>query len=248
MAHGYIKVLTSWRQLICLLLLLLTGAQAKGCPFGMDPLCTSCNAADECISCRAGYFPNPNPGFDQCFACSEGCLLCSSSVSCSKCQSEGFYLEQGYCWSCKSGCSKCVDDDSCQECDDQYFAVKGHCTLLKMQVYIAIACLGALIILIVGCCYALIKVKSKPDANETFYSHIPNKSIACKTISINILDDETKRDTEKINDVETIGRVDKGGSMLKLSFIQGDQNPNIMEEEAQSNKKQIDFSKSFLVA
>lgn len=118
-----------------------------------------------------------------------------------------------------------------------------------MQVYIAIACLGGLIILIVGCCYTLIKVKAQPDNEETFYSHVPNKSMACKTISINILDEEIKTNTEKISDVETIGRINKAGSMLKLSFIPSNQNQNVMGEEiARSNNRQIDFSKSFLIA
>lgn len=246
MAFLYIKPLAARAYLICLLVAYELGVNAKNCPLGMDPLCTSCNSADECTSCRQGYFPNPNPSFQQCFACAEGCMLCSSAISCSKCHSDGFYMEQGYCWPCKSGCAKCAEEDTCQECEDQYFAVKGNCTLLKVQVYIAIVCLGALIILIIACCYALIKVKSKSEVNETFYSHFQNKSLACKTVSINILDEDAKKDTTKISDVETIGRVQKGESTLKLSFIENKNNQNIMEEEATTNKKNLDFTKSFL--
>jgi hypothetical protein len=247
MACIYIMLSSRMAVLIYLLVLQLAPVMSLNCPLGMDPLCTSCNAADECIACQQEYFPKPNPSEQQCFPCAQGCLLCSSSISCTKCLSEGFYMEQGYCWPCKSGCTKCADEDNCQECEDQYFAVKGNCTLLKVQVYIVIACLGALLILITTCCYALIKVKAKSELNETFYSHIQNKSLMSKTVSVNILDDDAKKDATRIHDLDTIGKIRRGDSVLKLSFIESKSNKTVMEEEGIRNKRRPDYSRSFLV-
>ena len=194
-----------------------------------------------CLYCDTGYFLNPSSSTEQfCFPCMEGCDRCDNEDRCTVCRTDGYFMEDYFCLKCDHGCKTCSDSLTCDECFDRYFMFDGHCSVLRLQVYIVGACLVLLVALLIACCAVALK-KPRPDAS--FYQASTQSLKSDKTFkSFTVLDDDAKKDRTKIQDVTTIGVIGRGG----LSFIESKHGgESVVEDPEELKRKQHDFMKSF---
>lgn len=104
-----------------------------------DPRCSSCNF-NQCWGCVDGYLYDGircSACPSTCTSCKSGqcvtgtgcpanCLECSTSTSCSKCES-GYYPVTGGCSQCFSRCTTCDWLEVCTGCQTGFELIQGYC-------------------------------------------------------------------------------------------------------------------------
>ncbi len=81
------------------------------CNTNVDERSTSCDVCDETFFSKG----------DQCAACSENCLQCTSETDCTQC-ADTYYLKKKSCTLCSQDFLKCVSCDigGCTKCEKNY--------------------------------------------------------------------------------------------------------------------------------
>ena len=232
------NLLTIW-----LLAVVLTLAGCHKCPDGFDPNCVFCDTSGSCLYCATGFYLNQtSTSSSYCFPCMQGCERCDNPERCTLCQLDEFYMEDYFCLKCSIGCKVCSSSKVCDTCFDKYLKIADKCLIMRVQVYIVGFCLVILSVLLIACCTVAIK---KRAADSSFYVSSARTLKSERTLNTfnSVLDEDSKRDRTRVNEVNTIGQLGRSG----ISFIENKTGERtIMEDDSRVlSNKQKEFMQSF---
>ena len=227
---------------ICMLALLIMQSTCHKCPNDFDPNCVFCDSVGNCLYCATGFYLNQtSTSSAYCFPCMDGCERCDNPERCTLCKQDGYYMDDYFCFKCDFGCKRCLDATVCEQCFDKYVQLGSKCTIFKIQLYAIVFCILVLAILLVVCCIVTVK---KRNRDSSFYVSNAKSLKSDKTYNtFNVLDDDSKRDRTRVNEVTTIGQLGRSG----ISFIENKIGESTVVEDDSKlfSNQQKEFMQSF---